>query len=75
MTANPNIADELMRQARAEARFWREACIRQAELAREVAHYSGANAKEVMAFTLGRIAEGPTRPAQGVMAKELEGQA
>jgi hypothetical protein len=51
-------------RAQAEARFWREACQRQADLAAR----DHIDRPERMAFLLGRIAEGPERPAQGVMA-------
>lgn len=51
-------------RAQAEARFWREACQRQAEIA---ARDHGGSAQR-MAFLLGKISEGPQRPADGILA-------
>ena len=61
-------------QSSAEARYWRERCQKQADLALKVAVYSGANAMQVMAFTLGQIAAQSERPAGGILAGGATGR-
>lgn len=57
-----DVANARIQQHSGEARFWRDACLRQMSIA-ERDH--GDNPQR-MAFLLGRIAEGPSRPKEGV---------
>ena len=71
MTEMEVVPIETWRRALNEARFWRDACRRQADLASR----DHQDSPQRMAFLLGRIAEGPTRPPQGVCSLPQVGDA
>ena len=60
---------ESYRRMEAEARFWREGAARMAQEARQAALYTGSNGDQVRIATLGRLSNGPQRPAGGIFSE------